>query len=55
MSKVKKRFLYAHVVPIKDSKDIILSGEEAAKEIMPEVLHLINFKPEECGEEGIVD
>lgn len=38
-----------------DGKNIILSGEEATREIMPEILLLIKSKLEESGEEGIVD
>jgi len=38
-----------------DGKNIILSGEKAAREIMPEIVLLIKSKLERPGEEGIVD
>jgi NTE family protein len=38
-----------------DGKNIILSGEEAAKGIIAEIVHLIKPKREELGEESIAD
>ena len=38
-----------------DGKNIILSGEKAAREIMPEIVLLIKSKLERPGEEGILD
>jgi len=50
---VKKRFLSIHVVSIKDGKDIIMSGEEATREIIPEIWHLKKSKREGSRKEVI--